>query len=290
MADANWYPSWYIVQTRTNYESKVAKNIEQLVKYRKMQDEIFDVKIIADSEVQIKVGNGGEWRPVGADGWRKFLRKINIESVKIDDVWFDNESVWVETIDKRIQNMVDSVAAEASSVFSIEDEKKEKAGSRKFKVIFKECDDNGYIKENKVEFRIVEIKKFPCYVFICAKTILKDIEIIGRDNAKQVMTEPKISDFAWQIVRDAGNAFFVGPDGVPTPLDDDDIKMYGIEKVSVKIDFNIGDMVTILPPSHFDGHMGTVSAIDAENGVVKVDLITMPGVTAEIGVHEIARA
>ncbi len=290
MADANWYPSWYIVQTRTNYESKVAKNIEQLVKYRKMQDEIFDVKIIADSEVQIKVGTGGEWRPIGANGWKRFLRKIDIGSVKIDDTWFDDESVWTEEIDARIKAMSDAVAAEANSVFSLDGGKKEKAGFRKFKVVTKECDDNGYIKENKVEFRIVENKKFPCYVFIYAKTTLSEIEIIGRDGNKQIITEPKISDFAWQIVKDAGNAFFVGPDGVPTPLDDEDIKMYGIEKAVVKIEFNIGDTVTILPPSKFEGHMGIVSEIDAENGIIKVSLLTMPGVTAEISAHEITRA
>ncbi|MBQ8209814.1 MAG: hypothetical protein IJZ35_04455 [Clostridia bacterium] len=276
MADTNWYPSWYVVQTRTNYESKVAKNIAQLVKYRKMQDEIFDVKILADSEVQIKVGSDGEWKPIAGD-WKKFLRKINIESVKIDDAWVEDESDWSARIDSRIEKLNEAVAGESGSVFANEELKKDRNKSKKFKIIINERDDNGYTDEKKVEFRIVENKKLPLYVLVCAKTVVNE-------------GESKLSDNAWQIIKEAGSAYFVGPDGVPSRLSDKDIERYGIDKPAVKLDFNVGDTVSILPPSNFEGHMGIVESVDAENSIVKVSLLTMIGVTVEIGTHEVTLA
>lgn len=297
MADTNWYPSWYVVQTRTNYESKVAKNIEQLVKYRKMQDEIFDVKIISDSQVQIKVGDNSEWKPIG-DDWKKFLnlKKTDIKSVKIeakiddikvDDSWIDDESEWVSRIDSYIEKLIAAVENDANSVFSLDNGKKEKSKFRKFKVIIKKSDNNDYVDEIKVEFRIVEIKKFPCYIFVCAKTVIQDI-VTEENGNKRTITEPKLSDFAWQIIKDAGSAYFVGPNGTPVALSDEDIGKYGIEKVSAKVPFKVGDFVAILPPSTFAGQTGLINAVDTVTGMVKIGLFT--GISVEISMQEVELA
>lgn len=297
MADTNWYPSWYVVQTRTNYESKVVKNIEQLVKYRKMQDEIFDVKIISSSQVQIKIGDYGEWMPIIGD-WKNALNlqknKKNIQSVKIDakvdgvkskDVWVENAEEWISGVDNYIEKLIESVEKDANSVFSLENDKKDSSKFRKFKIIIRKCDNNDYVDETKVEFRIVEIKKFPCYVFVRAKTVLKEVEVKKLGETEKAIV-PALSDFAWQIIKEAGNTFFVGPNGEPAPLSDDEIKKYGIEKVVAEFPVKLGDMVTILPPVDFAGEMGLVNSIDTETGMIKIGLFN--GLTVEISVYEVS--
>lgn len=82
--------------------------------------------------------------------------------------------------------------------------------------------------------KLVERKKFPCYVFL-----------------KMIY-----SNEIWYLVTNTrGVTGFVGPQGRPLPLTDDEVARMGLVKVAVEIDFTVGDEVQIIsgPLESFSG-------------------------------------
>ncbi|MBE6741184.1 MAG: transcription termination/antitermination factor NusG [Ruminococcaceae bacterium] len=93
-----------------------------------------------------------------------------------------------------------------------------------------------------------ERKIFPSYVLI-----------------KMVMT-----DETWYVVRNTrGCAGFVGPEGKPVPLTEEEVKNLGVEKVSVEVTYNVGDIVNVID-GPLEGFTGTVESIDIPNNSVQV--------------------
>ncbi len=95
-----------------------------------------------------------------------------------------------------------------------------------------------------------------------------------------VLVQMKMSEDAWYIVRNTPSVTgFVGSGSDPTPLSDDEIekinKRMGVEQPKHKIDFNIGDVVSITD-GPFKGFDGAVNEIDAQKGKLKV-LVNMFG-------------
>lgn len=82
--------------------------------------------------------------------------------------------------------------------------------------------------------KIVERKKFPCYVFL-----------------KMAYT----NDLWWLITSTRGVTGFVGPQGRPLPLTEEEVARMGLEKVAVNVDFAINDEVQIVsgPLESFSG-------------------------------------
>lgn len=110
-----------------------------------------------------------------------------------------------------------------------------------------EIKDDGTKKE-------YERKIFPSYVLI-----------------KMVMT-----DDTWYVVRNTrGCAGFVGPEGKPVPLTEEEIKNLGVEKVSVEVNYAVGDLVNVID-GPLEGFSGTVETIDAANNSVQV-IVSMFG-------------
>ena len=104
------------------------------------------------------------------------------------------------------------------------------------------------------EKKVVTRKIFPGYVLI-----------------KMVMT-----DDTWYVIRNTrGVTGFVGPESKPVPLTEAEVYAMGVEKKVVKIDYEVGDMVTIIDGA-FEGIIGTVRELDVENNVVCV-VISMLG-------------
>lgn len=100
------------------------------------------------------------------------------------------------------------------------------------------------------QMREVERKLFPGYVLI-----------------NMVM-----DDETWYVVRNTrGVTGFVGPGSKPVPLSDEEIAALGVEKKEISLDFAVGDSVSITA-GPFDGFVGEVTAIDAENGLVTVNV------------------
>ncbi len=104
-----------------------------------------------------------------------------------------------------------------------------------------EIKDDGTKKE-------VERKIFPGYVLI-----------------KMVMT-----DDSWYVVRNTrGCTGFVGPESKPIPLTDEEVKKLGVEKVSVEVSYEVGDLVNVID-GPLEGFSGTVDSIDIAKNSVQV--------------------
>jgi transcriptional antiterminator NusG len=110
-----------------------------------------------------------------------------------------------------------------------------------------EIKDDGSKKE-------VERKIFPSYILV-----------------KMVMT-----DDTWYVVRNTrGCAGFVGPEGKPVALTEEEIKRLGVEKVTVEVAYEVGDLVNVID-GPLEGFSGTVESIDTANNSVQV-IVSMFG-------------
>ena len=105
------------------------------------------------------------------------------------------------------------------------------------------------IEKNGDTEKEVELKVFPCYVYI-----------------KMIMNEE-----SWHAVRNiTGVTGFVGPGSRPTPLTDEEVAALSIEKpAEVKLAFAVGDNVTVIG-GLFEGYSGTVQAISDDQKNVTV--------------------
>lgn len=163
---------WYVVHTYSGYENKVATNILKAAENRKMQDEIFEVKIPTETVVEVR--------------------------------------------------------------------------------------EDGKTRE-------VERKIFPGYVMVKIATFLDENDM------------PKISDEAWLVIRGTrGATGFVGPEGKPIPLTEEEVYRLGVEKKVVEVRYEVGDTVNIIDEI-FEGFSGTVEEIDLENNKVKVTVSALFG-------------
>ena len=94
----------------------------------------------------------------------------------------------------------------------------------------------------------VERKLFPGYVLV-----------------KMLMT-----DDSWFVVRNTrGCTGFVGPNGKPTPLTEEEVLALGVEKREIQIDYAVGDMVQIID-GPLENFSGKVEEIDMEKNRVRV--------------------
>jgi transcriptional antiterminator NusG len=111
----------------------------------------------------------------------------------------------------------------------------------------------------------VERKIFPGYVMV--KVAVFEDEETG---------DLEMTDDTWYVIRNTrGVTGFVGPESKPIPLTEAEVYAMGVEKKVIKIDYEVGDMVTIIDGA-FEGIIGTVRELDVENNVVCV-VISMLG-------------
>ena len=120
--------------------------------------------------------------------------------------------------------------------------------------------------------KVVERKKFPCYVFL-----------------KMIYTNE-----IWYLVTNTrGVTGFVGPQGRPLPLSDDEVARMGLDKVALNVDFVEGDTVQIVSGA-LEGFTGVIVAMNdatqktmvnvemfGRNTDVEVDYVNVKKVTVE---------
>ncbi|MBQ9228841.1 MAG: transcription termination/antitermination factor NusG [Eubacterium sp.] len=111
-----------------------------------------------------------------------------------------------------------------------------------------EIKDDGTKKE-------IERKLFPSYIYI-----------------KMVMT-----DDTWYVVRNTrGCAGFVGPEGKPVPLTEDEVRRaLGEEIVQIEVAYQVGDVVNVID-GPLEGFSGTVESLDLANNSAQV-IVSMFG-------------
>jgi len=97
---------------------------------------------------------------------------------------------------------------------------------------------------------VVQQKMFPCYVLL----------------------KMKYANDLWHlIVNTRGVTSFVGPQGKPTALDEDDIKRMRLEKVAVESNYKVGDKVQVVD-GPLQGFIGEVEQIDLSNRKIRVSV------------------
>ena len=100
--------------------------------------------------------------------------------------------------------------------------------------------------------KLVERKKFPCYVFL----------------------KMAYSNDIWYLITNTrGVTSFVGTQGRPLPLTNEEVARMGLEKRVVEIDFGIGDTVQIVS-GPMESFVGTILSLNepAQKAMVKVEL------------------
>lgn len=135
--------------------------------------------------------------------------------------------------------------------------------------------ENNNLQENIVEIQIpmeetleekangkkklVERKKFPCYVFL----------------------KMKYSNDIWYLVTNTrGVTGFVGPQGRPLPLTEEEIARLGLEKVAINVDFVVGDDVQVVS-GPIESYVGKILELNDATQKAKVN-VTMFGRVTEV--------
>ena len=110
-----------------------------------------------------------------------------------------------------------------------------------------------------------DVKIFPGYVLV-------KFAVFENEDTDEV----KMTDDAWYVVRNTrGVTGFVGPESKPVPLTEEEVLQLGVEKRVVEVNYEKGDMVTIVDGA-FEGVIGVVDDIDTEGNSVRV-IISMFG-------------
>ena len=100
--------------------------------------------------------------------------------------------------------------------------------------------------------KVVERKKVPCYVFL-----------------KMIYTNE-----IWYLVTNTrGVTGFVGPQGRPLPLSDDEVARMGLDKIAVNVDFVEGDTIQIVSGA-LEGFTGKVVSMtdSSQKAMVNVEM------------------
>lgn len=106
------------------------------------------------------------------------------------------------------------------------------------------------IEEKNGKKVVVQRKMFPCYVLL----------------------KMRYQDNLWHtIVNTRGVTGFVGPQGRPLPLTDDEIRKMRLEKIVVDIKVNVGDSIKIIS-GPLEGFVGEVVSIDNTNQKCRVNV------------------
>ena len=87
-----------------------------------------------------------------------------------------------------------------------------------------------------------------------------------------VLVKMVLTDDSWFVVRNVrGCTGFVGPNGKPVPLTEQEIAALGVEKKEIIIDYKVGDTVKIVD-GPLENFSGVVEAIDQEKNMVTVTI------------------
>ena len=139
---------------------------------------------------------------------------------------------------------------------------------------------SGY--ENKVASNIltvVENRNLHDLIFEVAipTETVKELKSDGTEKEYQrklmpgyVFVKMIMTDDSWYVVRNTrGCTGFVGPAAQPQPLTHDQVRNNALERVSVKVNYEVGDLVNVVD-GPLEGFSGTVDEIDVDNNSVKV--------------------
>ena len=115
------------------------------------------------------------------------------------------------------------------------------------------------VEEKNGKKKLVERKSMPCYIFV--KMIYGD-------------------DLWHNVTRTRGITGFVGPNGRPLALTEEEVRKNKLEKIKDEANLQIGDKIEVID-GPLEGTIGQVQSVDAENGIATV-LVEMFGREAPV--------
>ena len=101
--------------------------------------------------------------------------------------------------------------------------------------------------------KLVERKKFPCYVFL-----------------KMIYS----NDIWYLVTNTRGVTGFVGPQGRPLPLTETEVARMGLEEVALNVDFGLGDIVQVVS-GPIESFSGVVVELNESTQKVKVNMFLL---------------
>ncbi len=104
------------------------------------------------------------------------------------------------------------------------------------------------VEEKNGKKKLVERKSMPCYIFV--KMIYGD-------------------DLWHNVTRTRGITGFVGPNGRPLALTDEEVRKNKLEKIKVEVDLQVGDKVEVID-GPLEGTIGTVQSVNPESNIATV--------------------
>lgn len=91
-----------------------------------------------------------------------------------------------------------------------------------------------------------------------------------------VLVKMILNDESWHLVRNSrGCTGFVGSDGNPIPLTEEEILNLGVEHREINVGFQLGDTVKIID-GPLEGFLGTVDELEPEQNSVRI-IVSMFG-------------
>ncbi len=123
--------------------------------------------------------------------------------------------------------------------------------------------------------------------YICDVVIPIEDDIVEKDGKKKIVQRKKFPGYAflkmvytdqlWYIVTSTqGVTCFVGPEGRPKPLTEEEVKRMHLEKVKVDdLEYKVGDTVRVVMGA-FENFIGEVEKINRDQEKVRVN-VTMFG-------------
>lgn len=106
------------------------------------------------------------------------------------------------------------------------------------------------VEEKNGKLKVVQRKKFPCYVLIK----------MDYDNSM------------WHIITNTrGVTGFVGPQGRPLPLTEEEVARIGVERRTYEVDYKPGEKVKVLDGA-LEGFVGTIESVDLSNKKCRVSV------------------
>ena len=91
-----------------------------------------------------------------------------------------------------------------------------------------------------------------------------------------VLVKMIMTDESWHLVRNVrGATGFVGSEGKPIPLTENEIYALGVERHEIVVSYGVGDTVKVVD-GPLEGFLGIVDELDAERDLVRV-IVSMFG-------------
>ncbi|MCL2370144.1 MAG: transcription termination/antitermination protein NusG [Firmicutes bacterium] len=110
------------------------------------------------------------------------------------------------------------------------------------------------VEEKNGKFKAVERRRFPCYVFVK----------MDYDNSM------------WHMITNTrGVTGFVGPQGRPLPLTEEEIKRMKLEVGTIEVDYIVGEKVKVTDGA-LNGFLGDIQSLDMAGGKCRV-IVSMFG-------------